>query len=175
MRQRKQSTTTYPILFFMANSTDHLTGQTGLTPTVTISKNGASFGAAAGAVAEVGNGWYKLAGNATDRNTLGTLIIHAEAATADTFDMDLFIVSYDPFTIIGPSTYSDTILYPSLGGDPLADVEVYCYADSGYSALVDEKETDSNGLFTFYLEPGTYYFRALKEGYTIPDWSAVVT
>ena len=174
MRQRKQSTTTYPILFFMAASIDHLTGQTGLTPTVTLSKNGGTFGAASGAVSEVGNGWYKLAGNATDRDTLGTLIIHAEAATADTFDMDLFIVSYDPFTITGSSVYSDTMTNSSTGL-PVVGAEVECYSDSGRTAIVDVKETDVNGTFTFNLNAGTYYFRAIEPGeYTSKEWSAVV-
>lgn len=97
MMRRKQSTTSYPIPFLMVDSADHVTGKTGLSPTVTISKNGAGFGAAAGAVAEVANGWYTLAGNATDRDTLGTLLIHASASGADATDAACEIVAYDPF------------------------------------------------------------------------------
>lgn len=97
---RKQSTTDYPIIFWMADSTDHVTGKTGLTPTVTISKNGGAFGAASGAVSEIANGWYSLAGNATDRNTLGSLAINAAATGADDADLLCQIVSYDPFADI---------------------------------------------------------------------------
>jgi len=97
MNQRKQSSTSYPMTFFMADSTDHVTGKTGLTPTVTISKNGAAFGAAAGAVAEIANGWYSLAGNATDRGTLGDLALNAAAAGADDADARYVIVPWDPF------------------------------------------------------------------------------
>lgn len=100
IQARKISTTTYPIVFFMADSADHVTGKTGLTPTVTISKNGGAFGAASGAVAEIANGFYSLAGNATDRNTLGTLAIHASASGADPADIVVQIVNYDPFAII---------------------------------------------------------------------------
>ena len=100
IQARKISTTTYPIVFFMADSADHVTGKTGLTPTVTISKNGGSFGAASGAVAEIANGFYSLAGNATDRNTLGTLAIHASATGADPADIVVQIVKYDPFAIV---------------------------------------------------------------------------
>ena len=96
--QRKQSSTSYPILFFMADSSDHVTGKTGLSPTVTLSKNGGAFGAAAGAVSEVANGWYALAGNATDRDTLGELALHAAAAGADPADRYCEIVSYDPYS-----------------------------------------------------------------------------
>lgn len=97
MKARKQSTTTYPIPFLMVDSADHITGKTGLTPTVTISKNGGAFGAPSGAVTEIGSGWYALAGNATDRNTLGELLLHATAAGADPVDDRYEVVSWDPF------------------------------------------------------------------------------
>lgn len=97
MNLRKQSSTSYPITFLMVDSADHIAGKTGLTPTVTISKNGAAFGAPAGAVTEVGEGWYELAGNATDRSTLGDLLVHAEATGADPVDDRYTIVPWDPF------------------------------------------------------------------------------
>ena len=100
MIARKQSTTTYPVQFLMVDSTDHVTAETGLSPTVTISKNGGAYGAASGAVTEVGNGVYSYAGNATDRDTLGELMIHAEATGADKVDMKVLITSYDPFVDI---------------------------------------------------------------------------
>lgn len=104
MKARKQNSTTYPILFLMVDSADHVTGKTGLSPTVTISKNGGSFVAKSGAVTEVGNGWYALAGHATDRNTLGELIIHAEAPGADPVDERYEIVAYDPFLRVNANT-----------------------------------------------------------------------
>lgn len=95
---RKVSTTTYPIVFMMVDSTDHVTGETGLTPTVTISKNGAGYAAAAGAVSEIGGGLYALAGNATDRGTLGELWIHADGgAGVDKSDFKVDITSHDPY------------------------------------------------------------------------------
>jgi hypothetical protein len=101
IQARKISTTTYPIVFFMADSADHVTGKTGLTLTVTLSKNGGSFGAASGAASEIGNGWYAIAGNATDRNTLGALAIHAAATGADPADVVVQVVNYDPYAIVG--------------------------------------------------------------------------
>ena len=97
MDQRQQNSTAHSVLFFMADSSDHVSGKTGLTPVVTLSKNGGAFAAAAGTVSEVGQGWYALAGNATDRNTLGELIIHGEASGADPSDRRLTIVPWDPF------------------------------------------------------------------------------
>lgn len=94
---RKQSDTTYPLFFFMVDSSDHITGKTGLTPTVTISKNGAAFGGVNGTISEVGLGLYKIAGNATDSNTVGELWIHATGTGADPTDTSYTIVAYDPF------------------------------------------------------------------------------
>lgn len=67
-------------------SSDHITGATGITLTVTISKNGAAFGSPAGAVTEISSGWYKIAGNATDSNTAGPIAVHATGAGCDPFD-----------------------------------------------------------------------------------------
>lgn len=96
---RKQSSTDRPFSFFMADSADHVTGKTGLTPTVTLSKDGAAFGAASGVVTELASGWYALAGHATDRGTLGELLVHATAAGADPFDGKLVVVPWDPFDV----------------------------------------------------------------------------
>lgn len=112
-RSRKQSSTAYPMNFFMADSADHIAGKTGLTPTVTISKNGAAFAAPSGAVTEIGNGWYSLAGNATDRNTLGELLLHAEAEGADLTDEKYTIESHDPFSLAEPGAKMDLIDAPN--------------------------------------------------------------
>jgi hypothetical protein len=97
MNERQQNSATFPITFVMVSSTDHSTKVTGVTPTVTLSKNGLPFGAALGAVTEIGSGWYALAGNTTDRNTLGELSVHATAAGADDFDTKYVIIPWDPF------------------------------------------------------------------------------
>lgn len=93
----KQSSTEAALLFFMVQSSDHITGLTGASPTVTLSKNGAAFASPSGAVSEIANGWYKVAGNATDTNTLGPLALHATAASGDPCDILVAnIVAYDP-------------------------------------------------------------------------------
>jgi hypothetical protein len=97
MRERQQNSTAHPITFLIVSSTDHNAGLSGLSPAVTVSKDGGAFAAAAGAVSEVGNGWYALAGNATDRNTLGAFLVHATAPGADPCDVQYTIVGYDPF------------------------------------------------------------------------------
>lgn len=92
----QQSTTAYPLVFFMNDSTDHVTGKTGLTCTVTLRKVGGSFASPAGAVTEIANGWYQVAGNATDSNTLGPLLLHATGTGADPCDTSYGVVAYNP-------------------------------------------------------------------------------
>lgn len=94
---RKLGSTTYAMPFFMADETDHITGKTGLAPTVSISKNGAAFVVPNGAVSELAHGWYLLAGNATDRNAVGPFALHATAAGADPSDNKFAIIESDPF------------------------------------------------------------------------------
>lgn len=80
----QQSTSSTPLLFFCKDSAGEPI--TGLSPTVTISKNGGSFGSPAGSVSEIGSiGVYKVAGNATDTNTLGTIYLKAVCSGGVTF------------------------------------------------------------------------------------------
>ena len=97
MRDRQLNSAVRPLAFLLVSGTDHVSPVTGATPTVTISKNCGTFAAPAGAVSEVGNGWYALAANAADRNTLGPFLLHATAAGADPTDVEGTIVAYDPF------------------------------------------------------------------------------
>lgn len=60
-------------------------GTAALTPVVALSKNGAAFGAAAGAVTEISNGWYSIALTAVDTNTLGALAWRITGAGVPTF------------------------------------------------------------------------------------------
>lgn len=171
----------------MANSTDHMTGQAGLSPTVSLSKNGGDFTEAAGAVTEVGYGWYALAGNATDRSTLGTLIVHAEAVGADPFDMDLAIIASDPPTkaeidtqlstshgsgIWGPSVglTPKTYTLRDGGGVPVPGIECWVTSDeAGLSRIDIPRVTNDLGQITFQLNlpTGTHvwvWHRNLTEG-----------
>jgi hypothetical protein len=85
MAQYKQSTT-YTRTFLMVLTSDHLTGATGKSPTVNLSKAGGAFGAAAGTVSEIANGWYKIALTTVDTGTLGDLTFDCTAAACDNTD-----------------------------------------------------------------------------------------
>jgi hypothetical protein len=95
----KQNSTSAPIPFrLVVTASGILAPATGLTPTVTITKNGGSFATPSGAVTEVGNGWYMIAGNATDTNTLGPLIVYATGTLAiiDPTTSTHQVVAFDP-------------------------------------------------------------------------------
>jgi len=95
----QQNTANQDLFFFMQDSTDtypNRNGKTGLAPTVTISKNGAAFGAPTGAVTEVANGYYKVAANATDSATLGELLLKATSAGAAGCFIRFQVVGFDP-------------------------------------------------------------------------------
>jgi len=94
---------TTPIMFLMIDSTDHLTGKTGLSPTVTFSKAGGAFGASTNSATEVSSGWYQIIPTSTESNTLGAFVIHATAAGADDHDTLLQITND-----LSGATYSNT-------------------------------------------------------------------
>lgn len=112
----QKSTAVYDIPFLMVLASDHVSPATGLAPTVTLRKNGGSFGAAAGAVTEIANGWYSLAGDAGDSDTLGGLVLHAEAATADNAD-DLHEVVIED---LASATIAEVTTVTSLTNAPTA-------------------------------------------------------
>lgn len=97
MANIKQSTV-YNRVFLMVLSSDHITGATGKTVNVNISKNGAAFAAAAGAVTELSFGWYSIALTTTDTNTLKDLAFHCTATGCDPTDFVDQVVALDPNT-----------------------------------------------------------------------------
>lgn len=114
MRQLKQSTSTYNLGFLMVDSADHVTGKTGLAPAVWLSKNSGAFLRPSGTVTEVAFGWYQLAGNVVDTDTLGSLALHASGTGADPTDVEFIVVAYDPFnsTSLGLSRVDENISSP---------------------------------------------------------------
>lgn len=77
---------TYTRNFFMVDSTDDISGKTGLTVTLTISKAGAAFASPANSPTELGNGWYSIVLTNVDTNTAGDLLYHATGTGANATD-----------------------------------------------------------------------------------------
>lgn len=92
MRLLKQSTSRN-VMIFMTDSADHVTGKTGLTLTLTASKDGAAFGSITPTVTERGNGWYSAALTTSHTDTLGDLVLHITGTGADPTDLVCQVVA----------------------------------------------------------------------------------
>jgi len=79
------------IKLLMVDSTDHVTGKTGLTLTITAAKDNAAFASITPTVTERSYGWYELALTAAHTDTLGDLALHASATGADPSDRLLVV------------------------------------------------------------------------------------
>jgi hypothetical protein len=113
---------TRPVVFGMVSSADHVSALTGASPTVVISKNGGAFAAPAGAVAEIGQGWYKLTPSGADATTNGPLLLHATASGGDPADISAQVVAFSPYDSVhlGLSALPSAAAGAS-GGLPLSD------------------------------------------------------
>lgn len=105
MRKAKQSTAKN-VMVLMVDSTDHVTGKTGLTLTITASKDGGAFGSISPTVTERGNGWYSLALTASHTDTLGDLALHITGAAADPADMVLLVEARSVDDVLPTASYT---------------------------------------------------------------------
>lgn len=85
MGYRIENGSTPVIVFVMVDATDDETEETGLSPAVTISKNGGAFASTTNSATAIANGFYKVTLTATETNTNGPLAIRATASGADIF------------------------------------------------------------------------------------------
>lgn len=104
MRKAKQSTAKN-VMVLMVDSTDHVTGKTGLTLTITASKDGGAFGAISPTVTERGNGWYNLALTSSHTDTLGDLALHITGLAADPADMVLLVEAQSVDDVLPTASY----------------------------------------------------------------------
>lgn len=64
------------VTFFLSSDADYTAPATGASPVVNISKNGGSFNPTIAGAVEVANGFYSIALNATELDTLGPLDLY---------------------------------------------------------------------------------------------------
>jgi len=69
--------------FLLVDETDDETAETGLSPTVYISKAGGAFATTTNSATEISVGWYKVTLTTTETNTDGELILYATGTGAD--------------------------------------------------------------------------------------------
>lgn len=90
-----KSNATYTRTFLAVYKTDHITGATGVTVIVRLSKAGAAYAAAAGSVSAIGNGLYSISLTTADTNTLGDLAYNCTGTNIDPTDFIDQITNFD--------------------------------------------------------------------------------
>lgn len=121
MRLLKQSTAR-TIMVFMTDATDRVTGKTGLTLTVTASKNGAAFASVSPAQNERGNGWYSLDLTTSHTDTLGDLAIHVTGSGADPTDLLAQVVADLPGASVASVSGAVGSVTGNVGGNVVGSV-----------------------------------------------------
>lgn len=104
----KQSTA-YNLPILMVDSTDHITGKTGLTLTITASKNGAAFASITPTVTELVTGWYNLALTTAHTDTVGMLAIHITSTGADPMDTAFQVFAATTDDLVRSTTPANTL------------------------------------------------------------------
>lgn len=125
-------------LVLMVDSGDHVTGKTGLTLTIRISKNGAAFATISPVVSELEAGFYSLALTASDADTLGDLGYHITGAGADSTDfVDQVVVdlpgSGDSWSSILEGTFSASDLLRIIAAVAAGKTSIDAHGNGGAS------------------------------------------
>lgn len=132
-------------MVFMKDSGDHVTGKTGLTLTITGSKNGAAFASISPTVTERGNGWYSLALTTSHTDTAGDFALHVTGTAADPYD-EAFEVSAglpaDVTLISGDATAADNFetMLDGTGGKTLSLGKLAISATTGIAVDISTSD-----------------------------------
>ena len=119
----KQSTARN-LMVFLTDSADHVTGKTGATLTITISKDGAAFASISPTVTERGNGWYSIALTTGNTDTLGDLVLRATASGADPIDLREQVFAAIPGDSVTVSSIgSNVITAASIATDAVTEIQ----------------------------------------------------
>lgn len=107
------------IMVFMKDSSNHISGKTGLTLLISVSKDGGEFSVINPVVTERGDGWYSIAITSSVTNIIGELAFHITATGADNNDFVYNVYSNDMSSVV-PSIWSNserTLTYPVVNRD----------------------------------------------------------
>jgi hypothetical protein len=119
----KQSTARN-LMVFLTSSTDHVTGLTGATLAITISKDGAAFASISPTVTERGNGWYSIALTTAHTDTLGDFVLRATASGADPIDLrEQVFASLPGDSVTVSSIGSNVINAASIATDAVTEIQ----------------------------------------------------
>ncbi len=95
MRILKQSVAAN-VMIFLTSEIDHITGIAGVTPVITLSKNGGAFAGISPVVSDRGNGWYNIQLTTSHTDTVGDLALHITGTGADPADLVMYVMTKVP-------------------------------------------------------------------------------
>lgn len=134
------------VLFHLVKTADQADAD-GLVPVVTLSKAGAAFGAAAGVVTELADGWYKIVLDAADVDTIGQLAMRAAVATADTLDVVHQVIAFDLNTATVPLA-ADAIGSSQVAATAVNEIQSGLATAAGVAAITLATRTVTKALGT---------------------------
>jgi len=128
----QQNATSTTLDFLLVLASDHITGATGKTVTVTLCKSGGAFAASAGSVTEKGNGWYAYTPTAVEINTVGPLLLHATASACDPRDDTFYVTNYNPqvVTPVSPASTAGSTRVLQILEDAASEVGINAEGES---------------------------------------------
>lgn len=144
MGYRIENGTTPVVVFVLVDATDDETAETGLSPTVNISKNGGSFAATTNSASEIAQGFYKVTLTATETDTDGPLALYASAAGTNIF-RDIYYVETQPDSTLGSGTLTSIADEVNAGEPTLSTATLNTIADHVLRRAMDNARASSDG------------------------------
>lgn len=141
----KQSTAVDVKVGPFLDDTDGKTAETGLTitqPDIQLAKNGGAFAQknAAQTLSHESNGWYEVALDTTDTNTLGILILQIHESGALPVWREFMVVAANIYdSIIGGGDLLQVDVQ-ELEGDSQSSIDLKDFADAGYDPATNKVE-----------------------------------
>jgi len=152
------------IPFVMVDAAGAEVAGLGGTFTVTLRKDGGTFGASAGATTELASGWYLYTATAGECDTAGQLALTITGAGAAQQNLVYRVWAKDISANVGTYSYSNTVDDGSL--NLLDGVFIQLATDSGFTNIVSTTYTNAIGAFTVRSDTaGTHYLRLQLAGY----------
>ncbi len=140
-----------------------------------LSKAGNPFAPSAGVKAEIGLGWYRYLSTVLEADTIGPVSIVVTGAGAVQQNLEYVIEHRVIYAVEFTYTLTDPLAVPIPGA------LVWMALDALVSNIIWSGVTDAFGVARDidgglpWLDPGTYYIRSQKPGYTFPVDTEVVT
>lgn len=129
-------------MVFLTASSDHVTGLTGATLSITASKDGGAFASISPTVTERGDGWYSVSLTTTNTNTLGDLVLHITATSADPIDLrEQVYASLPGDSVTVSSLGTDAITATSLATSAVTEIQSGLATSADLTAV--KAKTDS--------------------------------